>query len=179
MSSSSAISPARNRAVDKRRHLSSNVRDVVREAGAILGDEDLVERKTRVSSQVEGVLLESRGHAFEVGFRGGDATRSLPEDLERKRDRGFELFRTERKEKGQNRILEQSSLDEIGAGESERREIGVKGRVVPERDGDGLVVGQTVRERDADRNRRLRPGRPHRRVTRPLLEVRRHLTVSD
>ena len=75
-----------------------------------------------------------------------DPLRPLPELIDGERRRELELLRPPRKEQGEHGIAEQAGLDQVGAGEAQRRERDLKVGVVPERDGDRFVEGEAVVE---------------------------------
>ena len=69
--------------------------------------------------------------------------------------REFQLLGTPREEQREDRIAQQSGLDEIGAGDAEIGQGRLKGGAVPQRDRDRLVLRQAIAEVHIRRERRL------------------------
>lgn len=116
-----------------------------------LGERPIGPRGSRFARQPEPVLHEILGDHIEPEPRHRHPSRPLPEELNGKAQRGFELLGPPREEKREHRIAKQPGFGEIRSGEAKRGQVRLKPRVVPERRGDSFVLAEAVLERDAGR----------------------------
>ena len=76
----------------------------------------------------------------------------------------LELFRPQRKQQRQHRVLQEAGIDEIGTSKPEVGQLHLKVGIVPESDGNGFVLRQAVADvhiRRKDRSLRIGGARRH------------------
>ena len=141
-----------------------------REPLTIGGETEIRVGRPHREDQVQARLDE----ALRRGVRGEPCRRhpprSFPQYLDRPAQRGFELLRSHGKEQRQDRVGQDTCVEEIGPGEAQFADADLEGGVVPQRDGHSLVWRQAVIEANAGGNLRgTHPGHA-RRGARALLQ---------
>lgn len=82
--------------------------------------------ETGVADGVEAILDEALGQLFVGLFGGFDTAAALPEDFEGKTGEHFKGLGADWEKQVEAGVAEEAGVDEIGAGDSERGEVGLE-----------------------------------------------------